>query len=55
MIENDYSSPTKIVVDKKIPKPRSQWDEGDFALANLNSNAVSEFHKVMNITCVKEM
>ena len=64
MIEDGYTSPTKIVDEKKVPKPRSEWDEKDFALAIINFKAISciinrstcnEFHKVTNITCAKKM
>jgi len=64
MIENGYFSPTIEVDGKKVPKSWSEWDVRDFSYANLNFKAISciinglscnEFHKVMNITCAKEM
>ena len=64
MIEDGYTSPTIVVDGKKVPKSWSEWDERDFSFDNLNFKAISciinrlscnEFHKVMNITCVKMM
>jgi len=62
MIEDGYTSPTKNADHKIVPKPHFKWDKHKFALANLNSKAISciingltfnEFHKVINITCAK--
>ena len=64
MIEDGYTSPTKNADHKIVPKPHFKWDKHKFALANLNSKAISciingltfnEFHKVINITCGKEI
>jgi len=61
MIEDGYTSPTIEVDGKKVFKSRSEWD---FSYTNLNFKVISciinelsynEFHKVMNITCAKEM
>ena len=48
MIEDGYASPTKIVDDKKVPKPRSKWDGKDFALAILNFKAIN-YYKWINL------
>jgi len=64
MIKNDYTPFTKMIGEKVVSKPRFEWDDKDFALANLKSKAVSciingltcnEFHKIMNITFAKKM
>ena len=64
MIEDGYTSLTIEVDGKKVLKCWSEQDERNFSFANLNSKTIScisnglscnEFHKVMNITCTKEM
>lgn len=64
LIEDGYTPPTKLIEEKMVQKPHSEWNEKDSALANLNSKAIrciingltsNEFHNVMNITCAKKM
>ena len=61
MIEDGYTPSTKLDGEKVAPKPHSEWDDKGFAMVNLNSKAIScivngstcsEFHNVMNLTCV---
>ena len=40
MKEDGYTSPTKEVDGKKVPKPHFEWDEKDFSLVNLNFKAI---------------
>ena len=63
MIEDGYTPSTKLDGEKVVSKPRSEWDEKDFTIVNLNSKAISciindlkcsEFHKVVSITCAKK-
>ena len=64
MNEDGYTSLTIEVDGKKVPKSQCEWYEKDFSYANLNFKAIScinnelfcnEIHKVMNITCAKEI
>ena len=58
MIEDRYIAPTKLDGEKIVSKPRSEWDEKNFTMTNLNSKAISciingltcsQFYNVMNL------
>ena len=62
--EEGYGAPTKVEEGTKKVKPISEWTDKELELANLNSRALgtlinslmhSEFYKIMNLTCAKEL
>ena len=48
IIVNGHYSPIKLIDGKNVPKPKSEWDEVDKKIAQLNAKAINVLYCILD-------